>query len=204
MTDITIEINKEQIASLPTAQYTGRSIIIDNPRDCAKAMRYLMTQQCVGFDTETRPTFRKGEHHDVALLQIATADECFLFRLNRIGLPDDIIALFEADNITKVGLSIKDDMHQLNAIKQFEPQSMVELQTFVKSYGINDNSLQKVYAVIFNERISKGQRLSNWEADKLSEPQCVYASLDAYACLRIYNHLNAGLFIPAGSPYVVI
>lgn len=196
-----LTITKEEIAELPQAEFTGRVIVIDNPVDCRKALRYLMTQERLGFDTETRPSFKRGEHHKVALLQVSTLDECFLFRLNRIGLTPEIIALFESPDIMKIGLSIKDDMHQMHSLGDFDPQNMVELQSHVKQYAITDNSLQKVYAIIFSERISKGQRLTNWEADTLSESQCGYAALDAYACLRIYNHLEAGGFDPAGSPY---
>lgn len=199
--NIRLEIKKEQLAELPQAEFPGNSIVIDNALDCRKAMRFLMRQPRVGFDTETRPTFRKGVHHNVALLQVSTLEECFLFRLNHIGVTDEVIELFESDRVMKIGLSVKDDLHQLFGVREFDPQNVVELQSYVKDFGISDNSLQKVYAVIFGERISKGQRLTNWEADKLTESQCAYASLDAYACLRMYNYLEAGNFNPVNSPY---
>lgn len=169
--------------------------------DCRKAVRYLSRQPLLGFDTETRPSFRKGHLNKVALLQISTLDECFLFRLNRIGFPKELIALFEDSKITKVGLSIKDDMHQLGTLADFKPENIIELQSFVKDYDIADNSLQKVYAIIFDKRMSKGQRLTNWEAENLTEAQQCYASLDAYACLQIYNRLFSGSFDPSASPY---
>lgn len=169
--------------------------------DCRKAVRYLSRQTLLGFDTETRPSFRKGHVNKVALLQISTLDECFLFRLNKIGFPRELIDLFENKDIAKIGLSIKDDMHQLGTLAEFKPENVVELQTFVKNYEIADNSLQKVYAIVFDKRMSKGQRLTNWEADTLTDAQQCYASLDAYACLEIYNYLLAGEFNPAASPY---
>ncbi len=196
-----LEITKEQLNELPHAEFPGRFVVINNPIDCRNAMRYLMTCKRVGFDTETRPTFRKGVHHNVALLQVSTEEECFLFRLNNIGVTDEIKAFFEAPDIMKIGLSVKDDMHQLHGSKDFEPRNIVELQTYVKQYHINDNSLQKVYAIIFGKRISKGQRLSNWEAETLTEAQCTYASFDAYACLEMYNYLEEGKFDPLTSPY---
>lgn len=199
-----LAITKEQIAKLPVAEFPGRSIVINSELDCRKAVRYLMTQPLLGFDTETRPSFRKGHVNKVALLQVSTTEECFLFRLNRIGFPQDLVDLFESDEIMKIGLSTKDDMHQLGRIAEFTPRNVMELQTFVKDYGVADNSLQKVYAVIFNERISKGQRLSNWEAESLTAPQQAYASLDAYACLQIYNYLKSGEFDPEASPYQVV
>lgn len=201
MQNLLLEISKDQLNELPQAEFPGRFIVINNIVDCRKAMRYLMTCPRLGFDTETRPTFRKGEHHKVALLQVSTEQECFLFRLNRIGVTEEIAALFESPDIMKIGLSVKDDLHQLHAARAFEPRNVVELQTYVKQFHINDNSLQKVYAIVFGKRISKGQRLSNWEAENLTEAQCTYASLDAYSCLEMYNHLEAGKFNPSASPY---
>lgn len=196
-------ISKEAIAELPQAVFNGRIILINSPLDCRKAIKYLMTQPIVGFDTETRPSFHKGSPHKVSLLQLSTADECFLIRLNHTGLTPEIIEFMENEDVLKVGLSIKDDMHSLSALGELHPANVVELQTYVKQYDIADNSLQKVYAIIFNERISKGQRLTNWEADTLTEPQQSYAALDAYACYRIYTHLSAGNFDPAKSTYVL-
>lgn len=194
-------ISKEAIAELPQAVFGGRIIVINSPLDCRKAIKYLMTQPIIGFDTETRPSFHKGQPHKVALLQLSTADECFLIRLNRTGLTPEIKELMESDKVLKVGLSIKDDLHSLSALDTFDPKNIIELQTYVKSFDIADNSLQKVYAVIFNERISKGQRLTNWEAETLTEAQQGYAALDAYACYRIYTHLQSGAFSPDSSPY---
>jgi len=194
-------ISKETIAELPQAAFEGHIIVINSPRDCCKAIRYLMTQPIVGFDTETRPSFHKGTPRKVALLQLSTADECFLIRLNRTGLTPEIVEFMENENVLKVGLSIKDDIHSLSALGTINPANVLELQSYVKSYDIADNSLQKVYAVIFNERISKSQRLTNWEAEELTEAQQGYAALDAFACYRIYTHLRSGGFDPANSPY---
>lgn len=194
-------ISKEAIAELPQAMFGGRIIVINSPLDCRKAIRYLLTQPIVGFDTETRPSFHKGTPHKVALLQLSTADECFLIRLNHTGLTPEIKEFMESDKVLKVGLSIKDDLHSLSALGTFKPDNVLELQTYVKAYDIADNSLQKVYAIIFNERISKGQRLTNWEAENLTEAQQGYAALDAYACHRIYTHLRSGGFDPDKSPY---
>lgn len=202
MQNLVLEIQKDRLAELPIAEFPGRTILIDNPLDCKKAIKYLMTCPRVGFDTETRPTFKKGVHHNVALLQVSTLDQCFLFRLNHIGVTDEIVALFESSDVMKIGLSVKDDLHQLLASRQFNPSNVVELQTYVKQFGIADNSLQKVYAIIFGQRISKGQRLTNWEADTLTDQQRTYAALDAYACLKMYNHLNEGRFHPEQSPYI--
>ena len=122
-------------------------------------------------------------------MQLSTNDTCFLFRLNLIGIPECLIRLLIASDITKIGLSLKDDFAAIRKRIQLEPKGFIELQSFVKKFGIEDNGLQRIYAILFGERISKGQRLSNWEADILTEAQQKYAALDAWACLQIYNKL---------------
>lgn len=197
-------ISKEAIAEMPQAMFDGRIIVINSPLDCRKAIKYLLNQPIIGFDTETRPSFHKGNPHKVALLQLSTADECFLIRLNRTGLTPEIKELMECESVLKVGLSIKDDLNSLSALQELNPANVLELQTYVKAYDIADNSLQKVYAIIFNQRISKGQRLTNWEADVLTDAQQGYAALDAYACYRIYTHLRSGGFDPEASPFKIV
>lgn len=196
-----LAITKEQIAHMPEVKYPGRAIIIDNAAAARSALTYLSKQQQVGFDTETRPSFRKGLTYKVCLMQLATYDECFLFRLNKIGFMEQLRALLENQEVTKIGLSTKDDFNSLHKLGEFTPGGFVELQTFVKQYDIADNSLQKIYAIMFGERITKGQRLTNWEAPALTESQQHYASIDAWACLRIYDHLRQGEFDPSQSPY---
>ena len=121
-----------------------------------------------------------------------------------IGLPKPLIDLLEDEDILKIGLSIHDDFHNLKKLGDINPCAFVELQNYVKQFGIADNSLSRLYGIIFGERISKSQRLTNWEAQELTEPQQIYAALDAYACLRIYNHLMEGNFNPATSPYIEV
>lgn len=196
-------ITKDKIAELPTVHFPGRPILINNVADAKKAIAYLSKQTLVGFDTETRPSFTKGHPHKVALLQLSTAEECFLIRLNMTGLFDSLRDFLANENILKIGLSVKDDFNALHRLGEFTPGGFIELQDFVKDYQIADNSLQKIYAVIFGERISKSQRLTNWEAPELTENQQAYAALDAWACLRIYNHLLAGNFKPEVCPYSI-
>ncbi len=186
---------------MPVAKFPGKIYIIDTAAEARSAAAYLMRQPMVGFDTETRPTFRKGETHDVALVQLSTADECFLFRVNVIGFCEPLRKLMESPDVLKIGLSTKDDFHGLARLSPFTPAGIVELQHFVGKYDISDMSLQKVYAIIFGEHITKGQRLTNWEAQSLTPAQQAYASLDAWACLRIYLQLSAGKFDAANSPY---
>lgn len=154
-----------------------------------KAVDYLMHAPILGIDTETRPTFRRGQVHLVALLQVSTDNTAFLFRLNRIGMPPSLIRLLEDNTITKVGLSLHDDLMMLKKRHDFTPGSFIELQNEVKELGIADMSLQKLYANLYGEKISKSQQLSNWEADVLSEAQMLYAATDAWACIKIYEKI---------------
>ncbi|MGL5317982.1 MAG: 3'-5' exonuclease [Bacteroidales bacterium] len=165
-------------------------VTIQTVEEAEKAVNYLSTFKVLGFDTETKPAFKKGVVNKVALLQLSTADTCFLFRLNMIGMPDSLARLLVSDHVLKIGLSLKDDFAQLNRLCGIAPKGFVELQTFVKPFGIADNSLQKIFAILFQQKISKKQRLTNWAADVLTDAQKKYAALDAWACLSIYNRLS--------------
>ncbi len=182
--------DKQRISTLPKEEFPGRIYTITTERDAEKAVNYLMTQSILGFDTETRPAFKRHVSHQVALLQVATHDTCFLFRLNHIGLSGAIIRLLEDKTITKVALSWKDDIHGLKLRGQFMPGTFIDVQDEVCRIGIEDSSLQKIYANLFGKMISKRQQLSNWEADFLSDAQKAYAALDAWACIQIHNELQ--------------
>ncbi len=184
------KIDKKVIQELPRVLFEGRIFVIQTEAEANKAVSYLKGFPVLGVDTETRPAFRKGQVNKVALLQVSTDDTCFLFRLNRIGLPDSVVSLFQDKDTVKVGLSLRDDIASLHKRGDFEPQSFVELQTYVRDFGIEDMSLQKLYANLFGQRISKGQQLTNWEADVLSENQMRYAATDAWACVKIYRELE--------------
>lgn len=183
-------INKADIAQLPKETFKGRIHVIQTEGELLKAMEYLKKYPVVGIDTETRPTFTKGHHNTVALLQVATKDCCFLFRLNRLGLSRPLVDFLEDPAIKKVGLSLRDDFMMLRKRASLEQQGCVDLQDYVNYFGIADKSLQKIYANLFESKISKSQRLTNWEADTLSESQKVYAATDAWACLKIYKLLH--------------
>ena len=181
--------DKKKINDLPQILFDGRIIVIFSVAEANKAVDYLLKQKILGFDTETRPSFRKGKMNQVSLLQVATNDTCFLFRLNMIGIPNSLKRLLEDKSITKVGLSLRDDFHMLNMRKKFIPGTFVELQKEVKDIGIKDLSLQKIYANLLGRKISKNQQLSNWEAETLSEAQRKYAATDAWACIRIHEEI---------------
>jgi len=184
------KFDKKLITELPIVLFPGRIITIINENDADKAVDYLLSCDILGVDTETRPMFRKGEQHKVALLQVASRDTCFLFRLNDIGIPPSVIRLLEDCTVPKIGLSWHDDLLSLHRRVEFNPGYFVDLQDIVKEIGIKDLSLQKLYANIFHQKISKRQRLTNWEAEVLSDKQKLYAATDAWACIKLYEEIN--------------
>lgn len=182
-------ITKDLINTMPVYNYTGKIVLVETPEGLKEAIEHLKTVSLLGFDTETKPSFSKGIINKVALLQIATLDTCYLFRLNKLGFPVELERLMKNKKIKKIGVSIHDDFSALSKRKIFNPESFIDLQKIVHKYGITDLSLQKIYAILFGQKISKSQRLSNWEAEELSDAQKRYAALDALAPLQIYLKL---------------
>ena len=183
------KFDKLTIPSLKRVEYTGKIIVIYTPSEAEKAVDFLLTQPLLGLDTETRPSFSKGRHFKCALLQVATSSQCFLFRMNQIGMCPAIARLMADTKVTKVGLAWNNDLLSLRELGAFETGSFVDLQQLVREIGIEDQSLVKIYANLFGQRISKAERLSNWERDILKDSQKIYAAIDAWACIRIYEEV---------------
>ena len=165
------KFDKKRITALPVVHFEGRIVVVISAGEAEKAVDYLLTQPILGVDTETRPSFKKGQIHKVALLQVSTHDTCFLFRLNYLGMAPAIVRLLEDVKVPKVGLSWHDDILQLHKRAEFTPGNFIDLQKHVGEIGVEDRSLQKLYANFFGQRISKSQQLSNWENDVLQEKQ---------------------------------
>lgn len=197
-----ILIDKETISTFPLVHFNGKIHVVDSVPQIRKALDFLQKQPLVGFDTETRPSFKKGEHHKVALLQISTDSECFLFRVNKTGMSQDLLQYLSSEENLKVGLSLHDDFNAMRRRAMFEPGGFIDLQDIVADYLIGEMSLQKIFAILFEEKISKGQRITNWEAQPLTPAQMQYAAIDAWACLRIYKYLKSGEFDPQTSKYL--
>lgn len=182
--------DKKLIPALERFTFPGRIEVVQSLTEVRRAVAFLRRHDVVGIDTETRPIFKRGPMRPVALLQVSTADICFLFRLNMTGLTPEIISLLEDDKIVKVGLSLKDDLHALRRRHDtLEASAWEDIQDMVKKMGIEDMSLQKIFANVFGQRISKSAQLSNWEADVLTDSQKLYAATDAYACLILRQRL---------------
>lgn len=180
---------KTALASLKRVVFNGRIEVIYTVTQAERAVDFLLSQPLLGFDTETRPAFSKGQHYKCSLLQVSTPNICFLFRLNSIGMCPAIVRLLSDRQVTKVGLAWNNDLLGLHQLGDFEAGSFVDLQGLVKEIGIEDQSLVKIYANLFGERISKAERLSNWERDILKDSQKLYAAIDAWACVKIYEEV---------------
>ena len=184
------KVDKAMISHLKRVEFFGKIYVVTSPVEAEHAVDYLLSQPVLGFDTETRPAFEKGRHYRCALLQVSTRTDCYLFRLNMIGLCPAVVRLLGDKTVTKVGLAWNNDMLSLRELGHFERGHFIDLQNLVRELGIEDQSLVKIYANLFGERISKSERLSNWERHELKESQMEYAAIDAWACVRIYNEVN--------------
>ena len=178
------------ISQLKRVEFYGKIYVVTSPVEAEHVVDYLLSQPILGFDTETRPAFEKGKRYYCSLLQVSTPTDCFLFRLNKIGLCPAVVRLLGDKVVTKVGLAWNNDMLSLRQLGNFESGRFIDLQDMVRQLGIEDQSLVKIYANLFGERISKSERLSNWERNELTEKQMEYAAIDAWACVRIYNEVN--------------
>ncbi len=184
-------IAKEAIRELPLRQFEGEVVLVDKDALVGEAVAYLSQFSVLGVDTETRPCFNPGERRLPALLQIATEERAYLFRTNKIGLPQGVAEILDNPNIAKVGLAFKDDLNGLRKHRRFTAKNCIDIQKIVLNYGILDLGLQNIFAIVFGQRISKTQRLTNWENEILTPEQQRYAATDAWATLRIYQELRA-------------
>ena len=176
---------------MPVAAFEGEVIVVDQEDQIPEAVAYLRTQKVIGVDTEARPSFQRGIHYPTALVQMASHERCYLFRLTHVGMPQALADLFADPGICKVGLAFKDDINGLRRRRNFTPANCIDVQSMVPQYGILDLGLQKIFAICFGKKISKAQQLTNWENSHLTPEQARYASTDAWATLLIYEDLLA-------------
>jgi len=187
----TENITGEEIKELNLKWFEGEIIVVDNYKTFRRLIPRLMNPGVLGFDTETRPSFKKGRKNKVSLIQLANNEIACLFRINRIGIPDELITILSNPSIIKAGVAIHDDIKFLKGVRKFNPEGFIDLQGFVKDYGIQSSGLKKLAAIILGFRISKRQQVTDWEASELSEAQQIYAATDAWVCHEIYKKLTA-------------
>ena len=185
------KITAEEVNKLRLMRFEGSIVVVDHVSKVAPAVSYLKKSNILGFDTETRPSFKKGKNNKVALLQLANAGRAYIFQLMKTGMPDTLTDLLSDENILKAGVAIHDDIKALKALSQFVPGGFIDLQNVVGNYGIENKGLKKLAGIVLNGRISKSQRLTNWENDILDEAQQIYAATDAWVCYEIYKKLNS-------------
>jgi ribonuclease D len=185
-------ITAEEIAECELTWFKGEIALVEDLRTFYEVFPKLLGSDLLGFDTETRPTFKKGGRNTVSLIQLSTADFAGLFRINKIGIPNELIKLLSDPSVTKVGVAIHDDIKFLKVVKKFNPEGFIDLQSYVKDFGIESSGLKKLAAIILGFRISKRQQVTDWQADQLTEAQQIYAATDAWVCHQIYEKLVDG------------
>lgn len=184
------KISNDEVAALEAVHFDGRIVVVETADALAKACKELSKQTIIGFDTETRPSFKAGVSNKVALLQLSTSECCYLIRLNKIALSREILSILSDEKIMKVGADVHNDIVALNKLRHFTPRGFIDLQSEVAKYGIEDKSLRKISGIILGKKVSKAQRLSNWEAKQFTPQQQLYAATDAWVCIEIYNRLT--------------
>ena len=184
-------ISNDAVTALPAVQFDGEIVVVESPQALTEACAHLSKQVILGFDTETRPSFTAGVTNKVALLQLYGGGKCFLIRLNRVQMSKQLLDILHNPKILKIGAAVKNDIVGLNALKHFTAGGFIDLQEIVGNYGINDKSLRKISGIVLGKKVSKAQRLSNWEAKTLTPQQQLYAATDAWVCVEIYQHLLA-------------
>ncbi len=183
-------ITSEEVNALPIGAFHGEIVVVDTPQAIVEAAAYLSAQPLIGFDTETRPSFSKGVSNKISLLQLSSEERAFLFRLNKVALERPLLRLLESSKTIKIGAAIRDDIRGLQKLRCFTPKGFVDLQSMAGKYGINELSLRKMAAITLQIKISKAQRLSNWEAATLTPAQQLYAATDAWVSREIYVRLT--------------
>ncbi len=193
--DIPQIIAKEEIRNLPIIAFDGEIVIVEQGQYVQDAVDFLTQFDVIGFDTETKPSFKKGSsnQHKVAVLQLYADGRAYLFRLNKYGLPDALADLMANPNILKVGAAVRDDIKGLKALNPFKDAGFVDIQNIAAKLEIEVRSLRKLTAMFYSHRLSKTQQLSNWEIDKLSQAQAVYAATDAWISYELYRKMQAFL-----------
>lgn len=183
------EISKEEVNELPKAVFNGDIFVVSTEVELQKHLPRLIKDNIIGFDTETKPTFKKGQLNGIALLQLATPDIALLIKVKEVGLPVDLIKVLESPRILKIGAAIRDDNRGLQKLVRFTPAGFIDLQSIVSDFGIDSLSVRNLAAIVLGQKVSKSQQLSNWDAPVYTDAQQQYAAIDAWVCREIYLKL---------------
>jgi ribonuclease D len=182
-------IPKEDIKHLPLIKFEGTIHTVETMEALDEALKIIRTQEIMGFDTETKPTFTKGDYNHTAIIQLSTMTDAFIIRISEIGIPDQLKDILEDQGILKVGISIRDDIKELKAMRAFKAGGFLDLNEVAKELGITQIGMKSLTGIFLKARISKSQQTSNWETKELSPGQLSYAATDAWVCIKIYRML---------------
>jgi ribonuclease D len=185
-------ITAEEIADRELSWFRGEIILVEDMETFKSVLPRLKGNDLLGFDTETKPNFTRGRRNKVSLIQLSTENLAILFRINKIGLPEELLDILSDSSVLKAGVAIHDDLRFLRGVRKFSPDGFIDLQSFVKEFGIESSGLKKLTAIILGFRISKRQQVTDWEASELTEAQQIYAATDAWVCHQIYRALTNG------------
>ena len=180
-------VAKEDVKKYPLIDFTARVHLIEDLKDVSKCFDVISSASLIGFDTETKPSVKKGVHHHISLVQISVDNDVFLFRINKIGLIQELLNVFNNPNIVKVGIDIKNDITGLQKLKQFKPSNFIDLNQLAKKNNFQSIGAVKLTIMMLGFRISKRQRLSDWNLDILTDQQKIYAAIDAWICPKIFK-----------------
>lgn len=196
-------ISNEEVNELPLGKFEGEVVIIDKPSDVKEAIIELRQEPALGFDTESKPAFRKGEYNPVALIQLAISHKVYLFRINKIGFPADLVEILTDPEILKIGAGLRDDLVELRKLQDIEPKGFLELKHAAAQAEINQQGLRKLSAIVLGFRISKAAQVSNWEKEELTPQQISYAATDAWVSLKIYEKLAVQGYLKEINRYII-
>ena len=185
-------MTKEEINTFPMRRWEGPTRVVRTPEELRKAVRALATETILGFDTETRPAYHKGESYLPSLLQLAGENEVFVFQLKHLGLPGPLREILANPKVVKAGVALAYDLQELHKLAPFRPAGFVDLGTLAKKAEIKNHGLRGLAAVLLGFRIAKGAQTSNWARDVLAPNQIQYAATDAWVGRELYLKLGQG------------
>lgn len=184
------QIPKEEIKSLPLMKFSGKIHLINTEAELLEAVKILQKEPFVGFDTETKPTFNKGEYNQTALIQLATLNNAYIIRVKELGINNVLKNFMEDRDLLKVGISIRDDLKELKKMRPFKPGGFIDLNDIAAELGITQIGMRSLTGIFLKGRVSKSQQTSNWESQELTTGQLTYAATDAWICTKIYTMLD--------------
>lgn len=186
-------ITPEELEKYELSWFKGEIVVVEDMKSFYETFPRIQESEILGFDTETRPSFRKGRKNKVSLIQLANEELACLIRINKVGIPPELADLLANPGIIKAGVAVHDDIRFLKRVKGFNPSGFIDLQNFVRDYGIQSSGLKKLSAIVLGFRISKRQQVTDWEAEQLTDAQRIYAATDAWVCHQIFKKLVNGV-----------